>query len=91
MPATVVIITKLMPDAPDTDLEAMQQAALAALQAEGGKNISFEERPIAFGLKALIVKTDMPEEKGTDIMEQKLAAIPHVSSVTIEDYRRAFG
>jgi elongation factor 1-beta len=91
MPATVVIITKLMPDSPQADLAAIKKAALAALQKEGGKNISFEERPIAFGLQALIVKTDMPEEKGTDIVEQKLAAIPHVSSVTIEDYRRAFG
>lgn len=91
MPATVVIITKLMPESPETDLNAIKEAALAALQPEGAKNISFEERPIAFGLKALIVKTDMPEEKGTDIVESKLAAIPHVSSVTIEDYRRAFG
>lgn len=91
MPATVVIITKLMPDSPEADFGAMKTAALAALQSQGGKNISFEERPIAFGLKALVVKTDMPEEKGTDIIEQALARIPHVSSVTIEDYRRAFG
>lgn len=91
MPATVIIITKLMPESPDTDLEAIKKAARSALEPEGAKNLSFEERPIAFGLKALIVKTDMPEEKGTDIVEQKLAAIPHVSSVTIEDYRRAFG
>ena len=91
MPATVVLIIKIMPDSPQTDLGAIKQAALAALQPEGAKNLSFEERPIAFGLKALIVKMDMPEEKGTDLIEQKLTAIPHVSSVTIEDYRRAFG
>lgn len=91
MPATVVIITKLMPDAPQADLEAIKKAASAALVPLGAKNISFEEKPIAFGLKAVMVKTDMPEEKGTDIVETKLAAIPHVSSVTIEDYRRAFG
>ena len=91
MPATVVLIVKIMPDSPEADLTEIKQAAIAALQPEGAKNLSFEEKPIAFGLKALIVKTDMPEEKGTDIVEQKLAAIPHVSSVTIEDYRRAFG
>ena len=61
------------------------------LEPEGAKNISFEEIPIAFGLKALIVKTDMPEEKGTDMVESILSKIPGVSSVTIEDYRRAFG
>ena len=54
-------------------------------------NISFEQKPIAFGLKAIIMKMDMPEDKGTDIVEEKLAKISGVSSITIEDYRRAFG
>jgi len=42
-------------------------------------------------LKALIMKTDLPEEKGTDKVESLLSSIEHVSSVAIEDYRRAFG
>lgn len=88
---TVIIITKLMPDSPSADLAAMKKAATAALEKEGGKNISIEEKPIAFGLKALYVKTDMSEEKGSDIVEQVLSQVPHVSSVSIEDYRRAFG
>ncbi|MBI3334180.1 elongation factor 1-beta [Candidatus Pacearchaeota archaeon] len=89
--ATVIIITKLMPESPEADLAAIKAEAQSRLEKEGGKNISIEEKPIAFGLKALYVKTDMPEEKGTDIVESLLASIPHVSSVTIEDYRRAFG
>jgi len=89
--ATVVIIVKLLPDSPDANLEEIKKSATSALQKEGAKNISFEEKPIAFGLKALMVKTDMPEEKGTDLVEELLAKIPHVSSITIEDYRRAFG
>jgi len=91
MPATVVIIVKIMPESLDTNLEAIKKSALTALQPEGAKNISFEERPIAFGLKAIMMKLDMPEEKGTDLVESKLASIPQVSSITIEDYRRAFG
>jgi len=89
--ATVIIITKLMPDSPDANLEAIKSQAKALLEKEGAKNMSFEEKPIAFGLNAIYVKIDMPEEKGTDIVETVLAKIPHVSSVTIEDYRRAFG
>ena len=89
--ATVIIIAKLMPDSPGADLTKIKEAAKHILELEGATNISFEEKPIAFGLKAIYVKTDLPEEKGTDLVEQKLAAIPHVSSVTIEDYRRAFG
>lgn len=89
--ATVVLILKIMPESPDTDLEAIKKAARANLELEGARNVTFEERPIAFGLKAVIMKTDMPEDKGTDIVEAKLSAITGVSSVTIEDYRRAFG
>lgn len=91
MPATVIIIVKLMPESPEINLGDIKAAAQNLLIPEGAKNLSFEERPIAFGLKALIVKMDMPEEKGTDLVENKLASIKGISSVTIEDYRRAFG
>lgn len=91
MPAIVVIKVKLMPESPDVDLNAIKKEAESRLQAEGAKNISFTEEPIAFGLKAVIVKMDMPEEKGTDAVESILSTIPNVSSVKIEDYRRAFG
>ena len=80
-----------MPESPSTDLEAIKTAAKDRLEKEGGKNIAFEEQPVAFGLKAIIAKTDMPEEKGTDVVENLLSTIENVSSVTIEDYRRAFG
>ncbi len=88
---TVIIIAKLMPTSPEANLSKIINTASVILNKEGARNVSFEERPIAFGLKAVIVKMDMPEEKGTDTIESLLANIPEVSSVTIEDYRRAFG
>lgn len=88
---TVIIITKIMPDSPEADLEAIKEKARTTMEAEGAKNISFEEKLVAFGLKSIHMKIDMPEEKGSDIVESKLAEIEHVSSITIEDYRRAFG
>lgn len=91
MAAVVSIIVKLMPESPDVDLSQLKEKAQSAMEAEGGKNITFEEKPIAFGLKAIYMKFAMPEEKGTDIVESKLSSIENVSSVTIEDYRRAFG
>lgn len=89
--ATVVIKIRILPDSPEANLDEIKTKAISLLAPEGAKNISFEEKPIAFGLKALILKTDMPEEKGTDLVESILSKIPHVSSLTIEDYRRAFG
>ena len=89
--AVVSIITKIMPESPETDLVAIKDEAKSSLEKEGAQNISFEEKPIAFGLKAIFAKFAFPEEKGTDIVESILSKIKDVSSVTIEDYRRAFG
>ncbi|MBX4211917.1 elongation factor 1-beta [Candidatus Pacearchaeota archaeon] len=89
--ATVTLIIKIMPDSPEADLQAIKTHAQHAMDKEGAKHIHFEEKPIAFGLKAVMMKFDLPEEKGTETVEQHLSAIHHVSSVTIEDYRRAFG
>ena len=91
MAAVVSIIVKLMPLSPEIDLEQIKKAAQSLMEQEGAKNISFEEKPIAFGLKAIMMKFALAEEKGTDLVESKLATINSVSSVTIEDYRRAFG
>ena len=49
--ATVIIIVKLMPDSPSTDLEAIKSTAKELLIKEGANNISIEEKPVAFGLK----------------------------------------
>lgn len=89
--AVVSVIVKLMPESPSVDLEEIREEARKIMESEGAKNMSFEEKPIAFGLKAVMIKMAMPEEKGTDIIESSLAKIKNVSSVTIEDYRRAFG
>ncbi|MEK6850716.1 MAG: elongation factor 1-beta [Nanoarchaeota archaeon] len=89
--ATVVIKIRILPDSPEANLDEIKTKSISLLKPEGAKNISFEEEPIAFGLKALILKTDMPEEKGTELVESILSKISHVSSLKIEDYRRAFG
>ena len=85
-----IIIVKLMPESPQTDLEAIKNSSRSLLEEAGAKNISFEEKPIAFGLKAILVKISISEERGSDFIESLLSKIPSVSSVSIEDYRRAF-
>lgn len=91
MANTAVIIVKIMPESPSVDLNEMKETVKHKMEAHGAKAVSFEEKPVAFGLKSLTLKMAFPEEKGTDFVEQELAKVPHVSSVTIEDYRRAFG
>jgi len=91
MSGIVAVIAKIMPESPETDLESLRKNAKSVMESEGAQNISFEERDIAFGLKAVILKMAWPEEKSTDLIESKLSELENVSSATIEDYRRAFG
>lgn len=85
------VIVKIMPDSPEADLKKIEDSAKELMEREEAKNISFEENPVAFGLKAIMMKMAWIEAKDTDLIEKTLSGIEHVSSVRIEDYRRAFG
>ncbi len=50
------VIVKIMPESPDEDLERISVEAEEILEEDGAKNISFEEKPVAFGLKAIMIK-----------------------------------
>ncbi|MCX8158924.1 MAG: elongation factor 1-beta [Candidatus Pacearchaeota archaeon] len=89
--AIVSIIVKIMPESPSTNLEEIKSKAKNLMELEGAKNISFETKPIAFGLNAIMMKFAWQEEKDTSIIENSLSQIPNVSSAQIIDYRRAFG
>ena len=85
------VIVKIMPSSTDANLDMIKNSAKELMEKEGALNISFEVRDIAFGLRAVIMKMAWIEEKDTSIIEDGLAKIDNVSSVMIEDYRRAFG
>ena len=91
MTATVVIIVKIMPESPDSNLDEIKTNVRHFVEKHGAKSVTFEEEKMAFGLKAIILKMAFPEDRGTDMLETDLTKIPGISSVTIEDYRRAFG
>ena len=91
MPSIAAIIVKIMPASPQSNLKEIEKHASHIMEKHGAKNISFEEREIAFGLKSIHMKFAISEDKGTDLVETELAKLQNISSVTIEDYRRAFG
>lgn len=91
MSGTVAVIVQVMPESPTSDLAAIVRKGEQALVDGGAMNVSYEEQPIAFGLKALYFKFAWPEEKDTELIEKALGAVQEVSSVKITDYRRAFG
>ncbi len=89
--AVMAIKMRIMPASPETDLEALEKNIKKLVEQAGGKNCTFSEEPVAFGLKAVIAFFAWPEEKELEIMEADMRKIKNVNSVQITDMRRAFG
>jgi len=85
---TAGIKIKIMPISPEINLEEIKEQAEKLISEKGGKNCKFEEEPIAFGLKAIMVFFAWPEEKEIDELEEELKKIENVNSVQIVDMRR---
>jgi elongation factor 1-beta len=82
---------KLMPESLDIDLSKLKEEAKSKIEQMGGVYSDSEERPIAFGLKALIISLAYPEEKEIDELGNALGELAGVSSAEMIDYRRAVG
>lgn len=80
---------KLMPSSPSVDLKKIKDEAKKTIENNSGTGCFFEEEPIAFGLKAVVVFFTYPEEKELDALEHALGKIKDVNSVQIVDIRRA--
>ena len=88
---TALIKIKLMPTSPEVNLEELKTKAEKIIAANKGKKPSFEEQPIAFGLKALITGFALDEEDPLDPIEKELGDLEVVNSAEVIDMRRAFG
>lgn len=82
---------RIMPTSPETELGALEITVKSLVEKLGGKNCSFEEEPIAFGLKAIIAFFAWPEELELETLETELKNIEDVSSIQVVDMRRALG
>jgi len=87
-----LIKIKIMPTSPDVNLNKIKDLAKKIIEKGKGKRVSFEEQPIAFGLKAVIAGFEQDENEGElEPIENQLREIEDVSSVEVIDMRRAFG
>lgn len=82
---------RLMPTAVDINFEKLKEEAKEKIEQGEGKNVSFEEQPIAFGLKAIIAFFALNESKELEPIEESLRTIADINSVEVIDIRRAFG
>jgi len=86
-----VVKIRIMPSSIETDLDKIKNKTKNLIEKKGGKGCQFEEKPIAFGLKALEVFFGWPEEKEIDSLEKELSKINEINSVQVIDIRRAIG
>ena len=90
--AQVVATIKVMPEGPDTDLEALQAEAEKQIKEFGADIGKAEVEPIAFGLKALNMTFVVDESLGSpDPLAERIAALDGVNSAETTDVRRALG
>ena len=82
----VAIRMKVMPESTDIDLAKLKDAIKAAVPSYARLH-AMEEKPIAFGLKALIVVTIMNDKGGhsPEETEEIFSKIPGVESVEVEE------
>ena len=86
---TAIVKIKIMPISVETDLEEIKSKSKELVESQNGENISFEEEPIAFGLKAIVLFFIWPEDKELENVENELGEIENVNSLEVLDIRRA--
>lgn len=83
MAYNVVATIKVMPEGPETDLEALK-ASLKAAMPGGSKISSIKEEPIGFGIKAVMVTALLNDsEGGTEPIEEAFSKVSGVESVMV--------
>ncbi len=81
----VLVTYKIMPDGVDVDINKMKKDVEEKLNGVARIN-DFSEEPIAFGLKALIVRVIVKDEGGiTDKIESMLSEIENVQGVVVSE------
>lgn len=79
---------QIMPTSPEVNLEEIESNTKKLVENSGGINRTYETKPIAFGLKAIIAFFEWPEEKSLEEFEEKLKSIENVNSIKIVDMRK---
>ncbi|MHA1728209.1 MAG: elongation factor 1-beta [Promethearchaeota archaeon] len=81
----VLAITKVLPDDIETDLNALTEKIIEVIKPLNTKLEASRIEPIAFGLKALIVRLIIPEEMegGTQPVEDAIESLEEVQRVEV--------
>ncbi len=90
--AEVIVTFKVMPEGVDVDYELIKLESAKIIN-EKGNLAKHEIKPIAFGLKSLILYSIFPESIGSEVdsIAEKIGMITGVENCEVTDVRRAIG
>ena len=81
----VAMIYRLMPESPEA-IESIKDKLEETVKSVGAELNRVDEKPIAFGLKALEIAVIMDDKSGkSGELEDKLSSIPGVQSMELVD------
>lgn len=88
--AEVIVTFKIMPEGVAADLNFVQREAEKIISSQGRLEKA-EVRPVAFGLKSLILYAVFPESigSGVDDLSSKIDILTGVENCEVVDVRRA--
>lgn len=79
---------KVMPQSPEIDLDELEGTIEDEIP-DGASVRVFDREDVAFGLVALMTTVIVPDEEGgTESVEESIAAIEEVESVSVENVGR---
>ncbi len=82
----VAMIYRIMPESPEMDMESLKAQVEESAESVGAKLNRADEKPVAFGLKALEVAIIMEDKSGkSGELEEKLRSIDGVQSLELVD------
>lgn len=92
MGAKVIVKMQVNAASPDADVEQIKEFCKKEIEAFDAKINNMEVKPLAFGLKAVVVDVVLDEEKGgTEELEKKLEKPENIASVQVIQVSRALG
>lgn len=84
--ANMMLVYRIMPEDGEVEYEALEKSAVETIKAYDSsvkvENVSQHE--VGFGLKAVKVKFQVDENKGSEALEEQLKELPEVGDVVIE-------
>ncbi|MFP4523292.1 MAG: hypothetical protein ACOCQQ_02725 [Candidatus Nanoarchaeia archaeon] len=92
--SNAIITFEIMPEGPETDVEAVKEQAIAVAQKHGAKgNVEAKIEPLAFGLKKVIIMGmyEVADDKDFDEIPKDMQSIKGVTNAKVLNMDLAMG